>query len=52
MRMSKLLINKAFDADYDEILPHYFELQERAQYSLDAENSKRAYLAEEEPSWR
>ena len=52
MRMSKLLINKAFDADYDEILPHYFELQERAQYSLDAENSKRAFLAKEEPSWQ
>ncbi|NIO04318.1 MAG: hypothetical protein GTN74_06790 [Proteobacteria bacterium] len=35
-RMSKLLLNKAFDMDYDAILPYYFELQERAQCSVDA----------------
>lgn len=52
MRMSKLLINKAFDAGFDETLRLYFDLQERAQYSMDAENSKRAYLSNEEPSWQ
>lgn len=52
MRMSKLLINQAFDMGYDAILPYYFDLQERSQYSMDAEKAKRAYLSKEEPSWQ
>ena len=39
--MSKLMINQAFDMDYDQILPFYFKLQERAQFSLDVEEANR-----------
>lgn len=51
-RMSKLLVNQAFDADYNAILTRYFELQERSQYSLDAQIAGRAYLSGEEPEWQ
>jgi enoyl-CoA hydratase/carnithine racemase len=51
-RMSKLLVNQAFDKGYDAILARYFELQERSQYSLDAQIAGRAYLAGEEPEWQ
>jgi len=51
-RMSKLLINSAFDLDYDEFLDEYFRLQERTQYSLDAEEGKRAYLEKRDPDWQ
>jgi enoyl-CoA hydratase/carnithine racemase len=51
-RMSKLLINQAFDLDYDAALARYFELQERAQFSVDAESARRAYLAKEDPNWQ
>lgn len=51
-RLSKLVINQAFDMDYDKILSTYFRLQERAQSSPDAQEAKRAYLAKEPPRWR
>lgn len=51
-RMSKLLINQAFDKGYDDFLTVYFSLQERTQYSLDAEESKKAYSENREPNWQ
>jgi enoyl-CoA hydratase/carnithine racemase len=51
-RMSKLLTNSAFDLDYDAFLDKYFRLQERTQYSLDAEEGKRAYLEKRDPVWQ
>jgi len=51
-RMSKLLINQAFEKEYDEFLTVYFNLQERTQFSLDAEESKKAYREHREPSWQ
>jgi len=51
-RMSKLLTNQAFDKEYDDILTTYLSLQERTQYSLDAEESKRAYRENREPKWQ
>jgi enoyl-CoA hydratase len=50
-RMSKLATNMAFDMDYEAFLQHYFELQQRAQYSGDAEEAKRAYLEKRAPIW-
>ena len=50
-RMSKLVTNRAFDADYETILNYYFDLQQRAQYSPDAEEAKRAYLEKRDPKW-
>ena len=51
-RMSKLLTNSAFDLNYDDFLKYYFKLQERTQYSLDAEEGKRAYLEKRDPVWQ
>ncbi|MFZ0133005.1 MAG: enoyl-CoA hydratase/isomerase family protein [Desulfobacterales bacterium] len=51
-RMSKLLTNQAFDKGYGEFLTLYFNLQERTQYSLDAEESKKAYRERREPCWQ
>lgn len=51
-RMSKLMISRAFDVAYDEILPLYFKLQERAQTSPDASEAKRAYLENRNPEWQ
>ena len=51
-RMSKLLINTAFDLNYDDFLNYYFRLQERTQYSLDAEEGKRAYREKRDPLWQ
>ena len=51
-RMSKLVTNQAFDLDYETILQYYFELQQRAQFSPDAAEAKRAYLAKRKPSWQ
>lgn len=51
-RMSKLVTNQAFDMDYETILQYYFDLQERAQYSPDAEEAKRAYRAKRTPNWQ
>lgn len=52
MRASKTLINLVADMDYEDALKKYFELQERSQYSVDAERAKKAYLAREEPEWQ
>ncbi len=51
-RMSKLVTNRAFDADYETLLEFYFELQQRAQFSPDAEEAKRAYLEKRPPKWQ
>ncbi len=51
-RMSKLVLTRAFDDDYDRILHYYFEVQERAQYSMDGEEGKRAYREERDPVWQ
>ena len=51
-RMSKLLTNQAFDLDYETFLQYYFELQQRAQFSPDAEEAKRAYLGKRRPNWQ
>ena len=51
-RMSKLVTNQAFDADYETILKYYFTLQQRAQFSPDAEEAKRAYLEQRDPEWQ
>ena len=51
-RLSKLVTNQAFDLDYETLLQYYFELQQRAQSSPDAEEAKRAYLAKREPKWQ
>jgi enoyl-CoA hydratase/carnithine racemase len=51
-RMSKLVTNRAFDLDYETILQYYFELQQRAQFSPDATEAKRAYLAKRTPNWQ
>ncbi|MBU1342722.1 MAG: hypothetical protein KKE44_00865 [Proteobacteria bacterium] len=51
-RMSKQMVNHAFDMVYDEVLSTYFRLQEFSQSSLDAKEAKRAYLAKEMPQWQ
>jgi len=51
-RMSKLLTNEAFDSNYDDFLNYYFKLQERTQYSPDAEEGKRAYREKRDPVWQ
>jgi enoyl-CoA hydratase/carnithine racemase len=51
-RMSKLLLNSASDLDYAAALERYMALQERAQYSLDAEDASRAYLDKRPPRWQ
>ena len=51
-RMSKLLTNSAFDMKYGQFLDYYFKLQERTQYSLDAEEGKKAYLEKRDPVWQ
>ena len=51
-RMSKLATNQAFDLDYETFLQYYFELQQRAQFSPDAEEAKRAYLDKRAPKWQ
>ena len=51
-RMSKLVLNEAFDMDYETVLDYYMKLQERTQYSLDADEGKKAYLEKREPRWQ
>jgi enoyl-CoA hydratase len=51
-RMSKLVLSRAFDMDYDAILPYYLELQDRTRRSLDAEEAKHAYMEKREPKWQ
>jgi enoyl-CoA hydratase/carnithine racemase len=51
-RMSKRMLSHAVDHDYESILKRYLEFQERAQYSPDAKEASRAYLAGETPQWQ
>jgi enoyl-CoA hydratase len=51
-RLSKLVLNQAFDMDYETIRRYYLDFQERTHFSLDAEEAKRAYLAKREPIWQ
>ncbi len=51
-RMSKLALNSAFDMDFDDFYPFYRGLQERAQLSMDAIESNRAYLEGRDPAWQ
>jgi enoyl-CoA hydratase/carnithine racemase len=51
-RMSKLLINRSFETDYDSMLNDYMDLQEKTQLSSDTEEAKRAYLGSREPHWQ
>jgi enoyl-CoA hydratase/carnithine racemase len=51
-RLSKLVINQAYDKSYEEIADLYFNLQERTQFSPDAEESQRAYRENRDPVWQ
>jgi len=51
-RMSKRLLNAAFDLDYERALAAYLGLQERAQYSLDALEAQQAYRQKRDPGWQ
>jgi len=51
-RMSKLVLNRAFEMDYDSVLKYYMEQQEKTQYSKDTEEAKQAYLENREPNWQ
>ncbi len=51
-RMSKLVTNQAFDTDYDSVLRYYFDLQERALYSMDAVEAGQAYQDKRDPNWQ
>jgi enoyl-CoA hydratase/carnithine racemase len=48
----ELATHHGFDADYETILKAYFRLQQRAQFSPDAEEAKRAYLGKRDPEWQ
>jgi hypothetical protein len=50
--MSKLVLNRAFEMDYDSMLKYYMELQGKTQSSSDTEEAKRAYLENREPNWQ
>jgi len=41
-----------FDMDYETICQYYIDLQNRAQYSWDAEGAKRAYRTKCAPIWQ
>jgi enoyl-CoA hydratase/carnithine racemase len=51
MRMSKFVLNDAFHKNYDTIFSYYFKLQERAHFSRDADEAKRAYREKRDPIW-
>ena len=51
-RMSKLVLNRAFEMDYDSILKYYIDLQKKTQFSSDAEEAKQAYLENRELNWQ
>ena len=51
-RMSKQLTNRAFDMGYEDILSFYFQLQQRAQTSPDAEEAKKAYREKRDPDFQ
>jgi enoyl-CoA hydratase/carnithine racemase len=51
-RMSKLLVNNAYEMGYDSIFKYFLQLQERTHHSMDAEEAKRAYLEKRDPNWQ
>jgi len=51
-RMSKMVINQAFDMDYETILKYYFDHQKRVQNHPDAEEGKSAYRDKRTPNWQ
>jgi enoyl-CoA hydratase/carnithine racemase len=51
-RMSKLAINEAFDMNFETFFQYYYKLQQRAQFSADAEEAKLAYLEKRTPIWQ
>lgn len=51
-RLSKLLLNQAFDMDFDAAFEYYMQLQARTFHSIDAQEGKRAYLEKREPHWQ
>lgn len=51
MRVSKLVLNETRHMEYDAAFPHYLRLQERAHFSRDAAEAKRAYLEKHDPVW-
>jgi len=51
-RMSKLLVNRAMDLEFDGFLTEYERLQRRAQFSLDAATASRAYKEGRKPTWQ
>lgn len=51
-RMSKLMLGRAFETDYDSVLKTYFTLQKRAQHSPDAREAAAAYLSGRKPEWQ
>ena len=50
--IATIAMSYPFDFNYDEFLNYYFQLQERTQYSLDAEEGKRAYREKRDPVWQ
>lgn len=51
-RLSKLLVNRAADHDFEAFLEDYEALQKRAQYSLDALSAGRAHREGNKPEWQ
>lgn len=51
-RMSKLLVNNAFDMDFDSAFQYYLHLQDRTYHSMDAEEARRAYREKRDPNWQ
>lgn len=48
-RLSKILINRAYASGYEDFVRSYINLQERAQYSQDAQTANQAYLTGKTP---
>lgn len=51
-RMSKLALNQAYEMDFESFYRFYYDLQVRAQSSMDAIEANRAYLAKRDPEWQ
>jgi enoyl-CoA hydratase/carnithine racemase len=51
-RMSKLLVNKASNMDFDSAFEYYLQLQDLTYHSIDAEEAKRAYREKRDPHWQ
>ena len=52
MRLSKILINRAYASGYEDFVRSYINLQERAQYRQDAQTANQAYLTGKTPEWQ